>query len=99
MTQQTRTPRSRLAPDQPASPIVASGPAKTTAAPDVTPVSDGAIAVDSAATEPTVRAVLVDIRLPFFSVVRLIIYVIMATVPAGIFIALFVVGLIGLLSR
>lgn len=53
---------------------------------------------DSGATTETVRAVIVDIRLPFLSVVRLMIYLIMATIPAGLFIALCVLGFMGLLS-
>lgn len=99
MTQQTRTPRSRLAPDQPAATIAQPEHVPAASEPDVTPACKATSGLDSAATPQPVESIIVDIRLPFFSVVRLMIYVVMATVPAGIFIALFVFGLLRLLSR
>lgn len=44
------------------------------------------------------RVIIVDIRLPFWSVVRLLVYLVMAIVPAALLVLLFIVGAGGLLS-
>ena len=50
------------------------------------------------ATRQQIEVVVVDIRLPFWSVVRIIVYVVLGAVPASALIALFLLSAIGVLK-
>jgi hypothetical protein len=95
--------RSRLAPGE--TPLPQRFPQRPHENQDAEQKTAAAVAVTSAAPMPASthqedcqRVIIVDIRLPFWSVIRFLVYLVMAILPAALLVLLFIVGAGGLLS-